>query len=313
MSVLDGLDYFETILGTVGRTPLVRLRKVAQHGPAPILAKIEFFNPGGSVKDRIGLAMVESAEREGSLEPGGTVVECTSGNTELGLAAGRGGGGGSGGLGPQAREGQGRDARAPSDKIEGVGEDLVPTALDLSLVDRVISCGDRDGLGMTRRLAREEAIFVGGSPGVAVWMPLRIARDLTDREPVVVLLPDAGERYLTKMQGDAWMRDDRLLCATESGWSGSSRATTCCSSSPESSDVRRATGAQSARDPCGAGAGSHDRRRRRAHRVVASPDLKQKPWWSPSSAAGFCSSARPARWCLRAYGYRLFRPRASSV
>ena len=84
--VLEGVQYYENILETVGNTPLVRLRSVARDCPAPVLAKLEYFNPGGSVKDRIGLAMVEAAERDGQLKPGGTIVECTSGNTGLGLA-----------------------------------------------------------------------------------------------------------------------------------------------------------------------------------------------------------------------------------
>src|SRR5438874_2200367 len=84
--VLDGVRYSESILDTIGGTPLVRLRSVARDIRCPVLAKVEFFNPGGSVKDRIGLAMVEAAEREGRLKPGGTIVECTSGNTGLGLA-----------------------------------------------------------------------------------------------------------------------------------------------------------------------------------------------------------------------------------
>ena len=86
MKSLEGVQYFESILDTVGNTPLVRLRKVAADLPCPVLAKVETFNPGGSVKDRIGMAMVEAAEREGRLKPGGTIVECTSGNTGLGLA-----------------------------------------------------------------------------------------------------------------------------------------------------------------------------------------------------------------------------------
>src|SRR6266508_3219063 len=84
--VLDGVRYHESVLETVGDTPLVRLRVLAHDCPCPVLAKLEYFNPGGSVKDRIGLAMVEAAEREGKLGPGGTIVECTSGNTGLGLA-----------------------------------------------------------------------------------------------------------------------------------------------------------------------------------------------------------------------------------
>src|SRR5437899_8188206 len=85
-SVLDGVQFHETTLTTIGRTPLVRLGKLARNCRCPVLAKLEFFNPGGSVKDRIGLAMVEAAEREGRLKPGGTIVECTSGNTGVGLA-----------------------------------------------------------------------------------------------------------------------------------------------------------------------------------------------------------------------------------
>ena len=85
-SRLDGVHYHETILETVGRTPLVRLRRVTAGSQAAVLAKLESFNPGGSVKDRIGLAMVEDAERRGHLKPGGTIVECTSGNTGVGLA-----------------------------------------------------------------------------------------------------------------------------------------------------------------------------------------------------------------------------------
>src|SRR5499427_9490578 len=85
-NVLEGVHYFESILDTIGRTPLVRLRAVARDLPCAVLAKMETFNPGGSVKDRIGLAMVEAAEKAGTLKPGGTIVECTSGNTGLGLA-----------------------------------------------------------------------------------------------------------------------------------------------------------------------------------------------------------------------------------
>ena len=84
--VLERVRYLESVLDAVGGTPLVRLRVVARDCPAPVLAKLEAFNPGGSVKDRIGLAMVEAAVRDGRLKPGGTIVECTSGNTGLGLA-----------------------------------------------------------------------------------------------------------------------------------------------------------------------------------------------------------------------------------
>src|SRR5947208_11986881 len=92
MTAVDGLDQAEathikeTILDAIGNTPLVRLHKVARGVRPALLAKVEFVNPGGSVKDRIGLAMIEAAERAGSLRPGGTIVEGTSGNTGVGLA-----------------------------------------------------------------------------------------------------------------------------------------------------------------------------------------------------------------------------------
>jgi cystathionine beta-synthase len=95
-----------------------------------------------------------------------------------------------------------------------VGEDFIPTTTDFSLIDRVISCTDRDGLNLTRRLAREEALFVGGSGGMAVWVALEVARGLTPDQLVVVLLPDTGERYLSKVHNDAWMRDNHLLDPT---------------------------------------------------------------------------------------------------
>ncbi len=328
-SILDGVQYHENILGTIGHTPLVRVRRLARECPAPVLAKLEFFNPGGSVKDRIGLAMVEAGEREGKLKPGGTIVECTSGNTGLGLAmvaavrgyravfcmpdkvssekvsllkafgaevmlsptavapdspesyysvakriaaerpgayltdqyhnaanpqahyestgpeiweqtagkithfiAGMGTGGTISGVARYLKEKNpkvqvigadpvgsilkayketGRITEAHTYKIEGVGEDFIPGATDFSLIDSVMSCNDRNGLNMARRLAREEAIFVGGSAGMAAWVAIEVARALSDRHLVVVLLPDTGERYLSKVHSDAWMRDNHLF------------------------------------------------------------------------------------------------------
>jgi cystathionine beta-synthase len=326
---LDGVSYHETILDTVGNTPLVRFRKVAEGCPATVLAKVESFNPGGSVKDRIGLAMVEAAEREGHLKPGGTIVECTSGNTGVGLAlvaavrgyravfvmpdkvssekivllkaygaevvitptavapdspesfysvakriaaerpgaylmnqyhnmhnpaahyattgpeiwrqtagkvthfiAGPGTGGTISGIGRYLKEQDPKVEIIGADpvgsilkhyketgelieghpyKIEGVGEDMIPSAMDFSVIDRLISCSDRDGLNMARRLAREEAIFVGGSSGMAAWVAVQVARAAKPGDLVVVMLPDTGERYLTKVHSDDWMRDNHLL------------------------------------------------------------------------------------------------------
>jgi cystathionine beta-synthase len=327
--VLDGVSYHESVIDTVGHTPLVQVRKLARACPAPVLAKLEFFNPGGSVKDRIGLAMVEAAERAGKLRPGGTIVECTSGNTGVGLAmvavvrgyrsvfcmpdkvsiekvnllkafgaevvltptavppdspesyysvakriaaerpgafltnqyhnpanpdahyqstgpelweqtkgrlthfvAGLGTGGTISGTARYLKEKNpkvrvigadpvgsilkhfhetGKMTEAHPYKIEGVGEDFIPTATDFSLIDEVIACSDRDGLNMARRLAREEAIFVGGSSGMAMWVALEVAKRAGANDLVVVLMPDTGERYLTKVHNDEWMRDNHLL------------------------------------------------------------------------------------------------------
>ena len=326
---LEGVQYHESILDTVGNTPLVRLRQLARDCPCPVLAKLEFFNPGGSVKDRIGLAMVEDAERSGRLKPGGTIVECTSGNTGLGLAmvaavrgyksafcmpdkvssekvyllkafgaevhlsptavgpehpdsyysvakriagerpgavlmnqyhnpanpaahyattgpelwrqtagkithyvAGMGTGGTISGTAKYLKEQNpkvqvigadpvgsilkhyketGQIGEAHTYKIEGVGEDFIPTATDFSVIDRILSCSDRDGLNMTRQLARTEAIFVGGSSGMATWVAIEVAKTCGPDDLVVVLLPDTGERYLTKVHNDEWMRDNHLL------------------------------------------------------------------------------------------------------
>lgn len=328
-NVLDGVQYHETILDTVGHTPLVRMRKTARGCVVPVLAKLEFFNPGGSVKDRIALAMVEAAERAGKLKPGGTIVECTSGNTGMGLAmvaaikgyhavfcmpdkvssekvnllksfgaevllsptavepdspesyysvarqvekerpgafltnqyhnpanpdahykttgpelweqtagkithfvAGMGTGGTISGVARylkqknpdvqiigadpvgsilKAYKETGKITEAHTYKIEGVGEDFIPSATDFSVIDRVIACNDRNGLNMARRLAREDAIFVGGSAGMAAWVAIEVAKTLSADELMVVLLPDTGERYLSKVHNDSWMRDNHLL------------------------------------------------------------------------------------------------------
>jgi cystathionine beta-synthase len=82
----DTLRVYDDILQTIGKTPLVHLKRLAGSLPCPLYAKVEFFNPGGSVKDRIAVNIIEEAERTGRLKPGGTVVEATSGNTGLGLA-----------------------------------------------------------------------------------------------------------------------------------------------------------------------------------------------------------------------------------
>jgi cystathionine beta-synthase len=311
------MRYVEHVADLVGNTPLVRLGAAAQGIAAPVLAKVEYFNPGGSVKDRIALRMVEAAERSGELRPGGTIVEPTSGNTGVGLAmvaqrrgyrcvfvcpdkvsedkrnvlraygaevvvcptavdpdhadsyyrvserlageidggwkpnqyanrenpeshyattgpeiweqtdgrvthfvAGIGTGGTISGAGRYLKEvSDGRVQVIGADPegsvysggsgrpylVEGVGEDFWPSTYDKDVADRILAVSDADSFHMTRRLAREEALLVGGSCGMAVVAALRVARELPADGVVVVLLPDGGRGYLAKVFDDTWM------------------------------------------------------------------------------------------------------------
>lgn len=315
------LRYAHSVAGLVGSTPLVRLNRVTAGLAATVLAKVEYFNPGGSSKDRIAQLIIDAAEREGRLRPGGVIVEPTSGNTGVGLAlvaqqrgyrtvfvvpdkvsedkrnvlraygaevvvtptnvapddprsyynvsdrlvreipgaykpdqysnqnaprshfgstgpeiwrdtegrvthfvAGVGTGGtitGTGRFLKQASEGSVRivgadpvgsiySADGPDGVhgyfVEGVGEDFWPGAYDPSVVDEIHRVSDAESFAMTRRLAREEGLLVGGSSGMAVVAALRAARDLPADAVVVVLLPDHGRGYLGKVFDDDWMR-----------------------------------------------------------------------------------------------------------
>jgi cystathionine beta-synthase len=323
----------ETIIEAIGNTPLVRLHKTARGVRPDLLAKVEFLNPGGSVKDRIGLRMIEAAEREGQLKPGGTIVEGTSGNTGVGLAiaaalkgyktifvmpdkmsdekirllrafgarvvitptavepddprsyysvsrrlseetpnailagqywnpanpeahyqttgpelwrqtggrisafiAGMGTGGTISGVGRFLKE-QNSEIKivgvdpigsllhhyfqthelgpAYGYKVEGVGEDFLPSTLDFALIDDVVQVSDREAFTMTRRLVREEGLFGGGSSGLALAGALKWLRTngahLTEEDIVVVLLPDSGSRYLSKVFDDNWLRENGFL------------------------------------------------------------------------------------------------------
>ncbi len=315
------MSYAEHVVDLVGNTPLVRLSRVATGVGATVLAKVEYLNPGGSVKDRIALTMIDAAEEAGQLRPGGTIVEPTSGNTGVGLAivaqrrgyqcifvcpdkvsedkrnvlraygaevvvcptavppehpdsyysvsdrlvaeiggawkpdqysnpggpashyastgpevwrdtderithfvAGIGTGGTISGAGRYLRE---VSAERPGGRVrivgadpegsvysggsgrpylvEGVGEDFWPSAYDPSVVDDVVAVTDAESFEMTRRLAREEGLLVGGSSGMAVVAALKVAADLPEDAVVVVLLPDGGRGYLSKIFNDEWM------------------------------------------------------------------------------------------------------------
>lgn len=317
----EQMRYADHIVDLVGGTPLVRLNNVTDGIGCTVLAKVEYMNPGGSVKDRIAVKMIEAAEASGALKPGGTIVEPTSGNTGVGLAlvaqrkgyscifvcpdkvsedkrnvlraygaqvvvtptsvapddpdsyysvsdriaaetpggwkpdqysnqngpashyettgpeiwqdtagrvtsfvAGVGTGGTITGTGRYLREisadrPQGRVTIIGADPegsvysggagrpylVEGVGEDMWPEAYDPSVVDEVIPVTDAESFEMTRRLAREEGLLVGGSCGMAVVAALRHARTLPDDAVVVVLLPDSGRGYLSKIFDDEWL------------------------------------------------------------------------------------------------------------
>ncbi|MDP8955665.1 MAG: cystathionine beta-synthase [Actinomycetota bacterium] len=320
------MRFHETFLDVVGNTPLVRLRSVARGVKPTILAKLEMLNPGGSVKDRIGLRMIEAAEAAGLLKPGGTIVEPTSGNTGHGLAiaaairgykcifvmpdkmsqekvsllraygaevvitptavppespesyyrvadrlaeeipggfqpnqyfnsenpkahyettgpeiwdqtdgqidvlvVGVGTGGTISGAGRFLKEKNpdiqvvGADPEGSvfsGDQprpylVEGIGEDFWPETFDPSVVDRYIRVSDRDSFLTARAITRQEGILVGGSSGTALFAALVVARELRDDAVVVVIFPDTGRNYLSKLYSDSWLLQYGFLARPE--------------------------------------------------------------------------------------------------
>jgi cystathionine beta-synthase len=324
------MQVHDSLISLMGNTPLVRLRKVTSSLPSgpQVLAKVEYFNPGGSVKDRIALRMVEAAEASGELRPGGTIVEPTSGNTGIGLAivaaekgyrclfvcpdkvasdkisvlraygaevvvcpttvspdhpdsyysvsdrlaaetpggwkpnqytnqenpashyqstgpeiwaqtdglvthfvAGIGTGGTISGAGRYLKEVSGGRVQVvgadPDGSVysggsgrpylvEGVGEDIWPETYDRTICDQIIAVSDAESFQMTRRLAREEALLTGGSCGLAVVAALRVASSAPADSVIVVLLPDGGRGYLSKIYNDEWMADYGFLASDSS-------------------------------------------------------------------------------------------------
>ncbi len=322
----QGREVAPDLIALMGETPLVRLDRLSRDVPPTILAKLEMLNPGGSVKDRIGIAMVEAAEAAGDLKPGGTIVEPTSGNTGVGLAivaarkgyrcifvvpdkvsqdkvqlmraygaevvvcptavepedprsyysvsdqlasqpnhfkpnqyfnqanpfthelstgpelwrqtggkidafvCGVGTGGTATGIGRYLK------ARNPDVQIigadpegslysgdtvrpyltEGIGEDFWPETFDPKVVDRWERVGDAEAFAMARRCSREEGILVGGSCGTALVAAMRYAKDQPEDATIVVLLPDSGRGYLSKLYDDAWMTEHGFLTRTGS-------------------------------------------------------------------------------------------------
>jgi cystathionine beta-synthase len=318
------MEVADSLVDLIGDTPLVRLDRTGRDLSCQLLAKLEYLNPGGSVKDRPALAMIEAAEREGQLRPGGTLVEPTSGNTGLGLAmvaarrryrciftmpdkiasekvqllrafgaevivcptavdpehpdsyysvarrlvdsipgafqpdqyhnpanpashragtgpeiwrqtvgrvthfvAGIGTGGTISGVGaylktmnpgvqivgadPEGSVYSGGGGRPYL--VEGIGEDFWPDTYDPGVVDRVVMVSDRDSFLTARRVTREEGLLAGGSCGTAVWAALQVGRDLGPEHVVVVLVPDSGRGYLSKVYSDEWMADYGFLRA----------------------------------------------------------------------------------------------------
>ncbi|WP_018127708.1 PLP-dependent cysteine synthase family protein [Balneola vulgaris] len=325
--------YYNSVIQAVGNTPLVKLQKVVGETKGTLLAKVEYFNPGQSIKDRIAIKMIDDAEKKGLLKPGGTIIEGTSGNTGMGLAlvaiergykciftttdkqskskvdilralgaevivcptnveaehpdsyysvskrlaeetpnsyypnqydnqsntqahyestgpelweqtegkithfiAGMGTGGTITGTSKFLKEknpdikvigidsvgsvykkyfetGEFDENEIKPYMTEGIGEDIIPEAINFDYVDEVIQVNDKDSAVMTRDLASKEGLFVGWSCGAAVVGALEYVRNnpLTENDVVVIILPDSGTRYISKIYNDEWMKEQGFL------------------------------------------------------------------------------------------------------
>lgn len=325
--------YYNSVIEAVGNTPLVKLQKIAKDVPGTVLAKVEYFNPGQSIKDRIAIKMIDDAEAKGLIKPGGTIIEGTSGNTGMGLAlvaiqrgykciftttdkqsqskvdilkalgaevivcptnveadhpdsyystskrlseetpnsyypnqydnlsntqahyestgpeiweqtegkithfvAGMGTGGTISGTAKFLKEknpdikiigidsvgsvykkyfetGEFDENEIKPYMTEGIGEDIIPEAINFDYVDEVIQVNDKDSALVTRRLSKEEGLFVGWSCGSAVKGALDYAKEypLGSNDVMVIILPDSGTRYIGKIYNDEWMKKQGFL------------------------------------------------------------------------------------------------------
>lgn len=317
------------ILETMGNTPIVKLNRLTSEVESPIFAKLESFNPGGSIKERVALHIIEKAEERGDLKPGGTIIEATSGNTGVGLAiaaavkgykcifvmpdkmseekiqglrafgakvvvtptavmpedprsyysvakklvevtpnsfyanqyhnpdnpeahvkstgpeiweqtdgkidvlvAGVGTGGTLHGIGKYLKSqnpnvkvvavdplgsilteyfNTGKMGEPQVYKIEGIGEDFIPSNVNFDVIDEFVQVDDKESFLMCRELLKKEGIFCGVSSGSAVCGAIKYAKTLKEKKNIVVILPDSGNRYLSKAFNDEWMRENGFL------------------------------------------------------------------------------------------------------
>nr|XP_033712054.1 cystathionine beta-synthase isoform X3 [Tursiops truncatus] len=217
------------ILKKIGDTPMVRINKIGRNFglKCELLAKCEFFNAGGSVKDRISLRMIEDAEREGTLKPGDTIIEPTSGNTgrlDM-LVASAGTGGTITGIARKLKEKcpgckiigvdpEGSILAEPEElnqteqtayEVEGIGYDFIPTVLDRTVVDTWFKSNDEDAFAFARMLIAQEGLLCGGSAGSAMSVAVKAAQELREEQRCVVILPDSVRNYMSKFLSDKWM------------------------------------------------------------------------------------------------------------
>ena len=196
------MEVYDSLTEAMGNTPLLRLKSVTKGiaRTGNVLAKIEYLNPGGSVKDRIALRMVETAERQGRLREGSVIVEPTSGNTGVGLAI------------VAAERGYKCVFVCPDKVAQDKISVLRAYGADVVVCPSTVSPDHPDSYySVARRLAREEGLLVGGSSGLAVAAALRVSATAEPDAVIVVLLPDGGRGYLSKIFNDAWMADYGFL------------------------------------------------------------------------------------------------------